>query len=274
MACSFFYVLCFVFSLFLVSWFQSEAQKQLEEIRSLREKMKEVADEARGKEELHKQLVIRLSGFSSAFDNVSSIPVNSFLRYTSDRNVNNSEAIQKHFFQCRYFKYTSQRGTQSQTKIRNRPPSTKGRVFPCIWKHFLFLLKIAEYETMRKDVNRSAYTRRILEIVGNIKKQKEEINKVKQFSTCWMYSRFALVLVYQAKSLVTKPRSSYSTNQIQNVIKRDLVRRVFPRFSRAFGWFHPEFLLAQCEIESFCDWPKNHVQIVWPIRWSTKANRE
>ena len=49
--------------------------------------MKEVADEARGKEELHKQLVIRLSGFSSAFDNVSSIPVNSFLRYTSDLNV-------------------------------------------------------------------------------------------------------------------------------------------------------------------------------------------
>ena len=55
--------------------------------------MKEVADEARGKEELHKQLVIRLSGFSSAFDNVFSIPVNSFLRYTSDRNVNNSEAF-------------------------------------------------------------------------------------------------------------------------------------------------------------------------------------
>lgn len=71
----------------------SEAQKELEEIRSLREKMKEVADEARGKEELHKQL-------------------------------------------------------------------------------------IAEYETLGKDVNRSAYTRRILEIVGNIKKQKEEINKI------------------------------------------------------------------------------------------------
>jgi len=71
----------------------SEAQKQLEEIKSLREKMKEVADEARGKEDLYKQLVV-------------------------------------------------------------------------------------EYETMRKDVNRSAYTRRILEIVGNIKKQKEEINKI------------------------------------------------------------------------------------------------
>ncbi|KAM7444037.1 Coiled-coil domain-containing protein 22 [Porites harrisoni] len=71
----------------------SEAQKQLEEIKSLREKMKEVAEEARGKEDIYKQLVV-------------------------------------------------------------------------------------EYETMRKDVNRSAYTRRILEIVGNIKKQKEEINKI------------------------------------------------------------------------------------------------
>ena len=38
--------------------------------------------------------------------------------------------------------------------------------------------QVVEYETMSKDVNRSAYTRRILEIVGNIKKQKEEINKV------------------------------------------------------------------------------------------------
>ena len=31
---------------------------------------------------------------------------------------------------------------------------------------------------MTKDVNRSAYTRRILEIVANIKKQKEDIEKV------------------------------------------------------------------------------------------------
>ena len=31
---------------------------------------------------------------------------------------------------------------------------------------------------MTKDVNRSAYTRRILEIVGNIRKQKDEIQKV------------------------------------------------------------------------------------------------
>ena len=31
---------------------------------------------------------------------------------------------------------------------------------------------------MTKDTSRSAYTRRIMEIVANIKKQKEEINKV------------------------------------------------------------------------------------------------
>uniref|UniRef100_A0A8C2FYH8 Coiled-coil domain-containing protein 22 n=1 Tax=Cyprinus carpio TaxID=7962 RepID=A0A8C2FYH8_CYPCA len=35
-----------------------------------------------------------------------------------------------------------------------------------------------EYETLSKDVSRSAYTMRILEIVGNIKKQKEEITKI------------------------------------------------------------------------------------------------
>ena len=44
--------------------------------------------------------------------------------------------------------------------------------------HLSFSTEVVEYETMSKDVNRSAYTRRILEIVGNIKKQKEEINKV------------------------------------------------------------------------------------------------
>ena len=36
----------------------------------------------------------------------------------------------------------------------------------------------AEYERMTKDVNRSAYTKRIMEIVANIKKQKMEIDKV------------------------------------------------------------------------------------------------
>nr|CAD7198851.1 unnamed protein product [Timema douglasi] len=37
---------------------------------------------------------------------------------------------------------------------------------------------LAEYEKVTKDINRSAYTRRIMEIIGNIRKQKDEINKV------------------------------------------------------------------------------------------------
>ena len=49
-----------MFVLFFV-WFQSEAQKHLEEIKALREKMKEVADEARGKEDIYKQLVMRVT---------------------------------------------------------------------------------------------------------------------------------------------------------------------------------------------------------------------
>ncbi|XP_052078131.1 coiled-coil domain-containing protein 22 homolog [Mytilus californianus] len=72
---------------------ESEAEKKLEEIKAFRSKMKEVADDARQKEELQKQL-------------------------------------------------------------------------------------IAEYERMTKDVNRSAYTKRIMEIVSNIKKQKDGINQV------------------------------------------------------------------------------------------------
>ncbi|KAL4230380.1 Coiled-coil domain-containing protein 22 [Mactra antiquata] len=72
---------------------ESEAQLKLEEIKEFRKKMKQVQDDARGKEELAKQL------------------------------------------------------------------------------H-------SEYERMTKDVNRSAYTKRIMEIVTNIKKQKMEIDKV------------------------------------------------------------------------------------------------
>lgn len=37
---------------------------------------------------------------------------------------------------------------------------------------------VAEYQNMVKDVNRSAYTKRILEIVANIKKQKNDIDKI------------------------------------------------------------------------------------------------
>uniref|UniRef100_A0A8C7QYM5 Coiled-coil domain-containing protein 22 n=1 Tax=Oncorhynchus mykiss TaxID=8022 RepID=A0A8C7QYM5_ONCMY len=41
-----------------------------------------------------------------------------------------------------------------------------------------FVLQITEFENLPKDISRSAYTARILEIVGNIRKQKEEITKI------------------------------------------------------------------------------------------------
>lgn len=57
-----------------------------------------------------------------------------------------------------------------------------------------------ELESLPKDVSRSAYTQRILEIVGNIRKQKEEITKVKQ----WAPVKFFLkpCLVYTGNSPV------------------------------------------------------------------------
>lgn len=60
-------------SALVIVYFQSEAQKQLEEIKSLREKMKEVAEEARGKEDLYKQLVMfgQLISSSSLWDTLA-----------------------------------------------------------------------------------------------------------------------------------------------------------------------------------------------------------
>uniref|UniRef100_A0A8C7Q9H0 Coiled-coil domain-containing protein 22 n=1 Tax=Oncorhynchus mykiss TaxID=8022 RepID=A0A8C7Q9H0_ONCMY len=45
-------------------------------------------------------------------------------------------------------------------------------------KEALYKQLITEFENLPKDVSRSAYTARILEIVGNIRKQKEEITKI------------------------------------------------------------------------------------------------
>lgn len=45
-------------------------------------------------------------------------------------------------------------------------------------KEALYKQLLTEYEKLPKDASRSAYTMRILEIVGNIKKQKEEITKI------------------------------------------------------------------------------------------------
>ena len=38
--------------------------------------------------------------------------------------------------------------------------------------------QVNEYEQVTKDVNRSAYTQRIMEIVTNIKRQNQDIDKV------------------------------------------------------------------------------------------------
>ena len=38
--------------------------------------------------------------------------------------------------------------------------------------------KVGEYEHMSKDLNRVAYTRRMMEIMANIQKQKEDIGKI------------------------------------------------------------------------------------------------
>lgn len=57
------YYLCFNFVVHFTVLFilQSEAEKKLEEIKLFRTKMKEVADDARNKEELQKQLVSLLN---------------------------------------------------------------------------------------------------------------------------------------------------------------------------------------------------------------------
>ena len=39
-------------------------------------------------------------------------------------------------------------------------------------------LQVGEYERMSKDVNRGSYTQRIMEIVMNIQRQKEDISKI------------------------------------------------------------------------------------------------
>ncbi|XP_071980326.1 coiled-coil domain-containing protein 22 [Engystomops pustulosus] len=45
-------------------------------------------------------------------------------------------------------------------------------------KEDLYKQLVSEYESLPKDVSRAAYTQRILEIVSNIKKQKEDITKI------------------------------------------------------------------------------------------------
>ena len=59
---------------------------------------------------------------------------------------------------------------------RDEARSIRGeRKFSC---DIILVLQVGEYERMSKDLSRVAYTRRIMEIVHNIQRQKEDINKI------------------------------------------------------------------------------------------------
>jgi len=51
----------------------------------------------------------------------------------------------------------------------------------------------AEYDQMPKDINRSAYTQRILEIVSNIRKQNQDIDKVSDYVLCKSLTKFDVI---------------------------------------------------------------------------------
>ncbi|XP_069703325.1 coiled-coil domain-containing protein 22 homolog [Periplaneta americana] len=75
----------------------------------------------------------------------------------------------------------SNRASESQKKVDAvRNLREKGRELGEEVRHKeqLHAQLVTEYEKVTKDINRSAYTRRIMEIIGNICKQKEEIDKV------------------------------------------------------------------------------------------------
>ena len=68
------------------------------------------------------------------------------------------------------------------------------------WKSSVFIFarfQILEYNKMAKDVHRSTYTKRILEIVANIKKQKQDINKVQKQSLNFQLSTLNLTFCFR-----------------------------------------------------------------------------
>lgn len=68
----------------------------------------------------------------------------------------------------------------------------------------LIWLQVGEYERMTKDTSRSAYTRRIMEIVANIQKQKEEINKVEEMTLFLILSLFSFFQILTDTRYVQK----------------------------------------------------------------------
>jgi hypothetical protein len=75
----------------------------------------------------------------------------------------------------------SNKASESQKKVdalRNLREKSRELGDEARHKEQLHSQLVNEYEKVTKDINRSAYTRRIMEIIGNIAKQKEDIDKV------------------------------------------------------------------------------------------------
>ncbi|GFG34309.1 hypothetical protein Cfor_08935 [Coptotermes formosanus] len=77
--------------------------------------------------------------------------------------------------------HNSNKASESQKKVdalRNLREKSRELGEEVRHKEQLHSQLVTEYEKVTKDINRSAYTRRIMEIIGNIAKQKEDIDKV------------------------------------------------------------------------------------------------
>ena len=78
---------------------------------------------------------------------------------------------------------------------------------------------------------------------------------IEQFSIeCRKQSGIALVLLCCALWLVQQTRATYSTNQMQTKTNRDLVTRVFPRFTLVLigtMWYSPFVLIGRCDYFGF-----------------------
>lgn len=144
---------------------QSESQRATEAVRSVREKMKELGEEARTKEALHRQLAADCEkltkdisrwvlssglGISTIICFAMIIKITSCMLFSWIASLKEKENI---FF----FHFMSR-------KIINVFWNRSSNVF---WNRSSLTV-----------LSRSAYTRRILEIIGNIRKQKEEIERV------------------------------------------------------------------------------------------------
>lgn len=145
---------------------ESEANLLLEEIKLLRERMKEVADETRLKDDLYKQLV-RESG------NLSIIKLSL---------VDEKRFVEREPQSYQSFLPQKSKLTSSPNFTFNMLEIASIKLHICALQHATLILciitQVGEYERMSKDLSRVAYTRRIMEIVHNIQRQKEDINKI------------------------------------------------------------------------------------------------